>query len=244
LNNSKKKDMSFLNHLEEMRWRIIRSLIVVVAATVVSFFFSRQLLDFLTRPAACLHPTPKIIFLSPIGMFTVRLTTSLAAGIILSLPLILYQLWCFIAPGLLEKERRYLPRVLLYSLLCFLAGAALAYFVVVPMALRFLIGMATPQVQPQFDIGRYISFILKLTIAFGVVFELPVFSYFLTQMGILTPQFLKRKRVYAIVFIFLTAAILTPPDIFSQILMALPLILLYEVSIWISSLVERGKTTP
>ena len=236
--------MSFLDHLEEMRWRIIRSLIVVVAATVVCFFFSRQLLDFLTRPAARLHPAPKIIFLSPIGMFTVRLTTSLAAGIILSLPLILYQLWCFIAPGLLEKERRYLPKVLLFSSLCFLAGAALAYFVVVPMALRFLIGMATPEIQPQFDIGRYISFILKLTIAFGIVFELPVFSYFLTQMGILTPQILKRKRVYAIVFIFLIAAILTPPDIFSQILMALPLILLYEVSIWISSLVERGKTTP
>jgi sec-independent protein translocase protein TatC len=162
-------------------------------------------------------------------------------GVVLSLPFVLYQLWCFIAPGLLQKERGYLPKVLLYSSLCFLAGAALAYFVVVPMALRFLIGMATPQVQPQFDIGRYISFVLKLTMAFGVVFELPVFSYFLTRMGILTPRFLKRKRAYAIVLIFLTAAILTPPDIFSQILMGLPLILLYEISIWISSLVEREK---
>jgi len=236
---SDRKEMPFLNHLEELRWRIIKSLAAVVVGAVACFFLSDQLLAVLTHPVTRLNSPPKIIFLSPIGMFLVRLNISIVGGIILGLPVIFFQVWRFVSPGLLESERRYVPEVVGLSTLCFLTGATLAYFVVLPMALKFLIGMTIQQIEPQFDIGKYIGFVLRLILAFGIVFELPVFSYFLTRIGLLTPEFLKRNRIYAIVAIFVLAAILTPPDVLSQLFMAGPLFLLYEISIWVSLIAKK-----
>ena len=237
--NTARKEMPFLDHLEELRWRILKSLIAVFVGALLCFYFSERLVDVLVAPARSLDVPPKIIFLKPVGMFLVRLEASLVGGLLLGLPIVLYQIWAFVAPGLLERERRYVPAILLVSIVCFAAGALLAYFVVIPIALRFMIGMATDYIEPQFDINKYIGFMLRLLVAFGVVFELPVFSYFLSKMGILTPRFLRRNRRYAVVVVVVVAAVITPPDVFSQILMAGPLLLLYEVSIWVSAAVHR-----
>jgi len=236
-------EMPFLDHLEELRWRILKSLIAVFVGALLCFFLSDHLMDVLVAPAQSLDTPPKLIFLKPVGMFLVRLEASLVGGIVLGLPVVLYQIWSFVAPGLLERERRYIPAILVVSILCFGTGVLLAYFVVIPIALRFMIGMATDYVEPQFDINKYIGFMLRLLVAFGVVFELPVFSYFLSKMGILTPQFLRRSRRYAVVVVVVVAAVLTPPDVISQILMAGPLLLLYEMSILVSAAVHR-KGTP
>jgi len=234
-----RKAMPFLDHLEELRWRILKALIAVFAGALLCFFLSDRLVEVLVAPARSLSTPPKLIFLKPVGMFLVRLEASLVGGILLGLPVVLYQMWAFVVPGLFERERRTIPALLVASILCFSAGVLLAYFVVIPIALRFMIGMATDYVEPQFDIGRYISFILRLLVAFGVVFELPVFSYFFSSMGILTPRFLRRNRRYAVVVIVVLAAVITPPDVVSQILMAGPLLLLYEVSILVSDVAQR-----
>ncbi|MCD6334471.1 MAG: twin-arginine translocase subunit TatC [Candidatus Latescibacteria bacterium] len=234
-----RKAMPFLDHLEELRWRILKALIAVFAGALLCFFLSDRLVEVLVAPARSLSTPPKLIFLKPVGMFLVRLEASLVGGILLGLPVVLYQMWAFVVPGLFERERRTIPALLVVSILCFSAGVLLAYFVVIPIALRFMIGMATDYVEPQFDIGRYISFILRLLVAFGVVFELPVFSYFFSSMGILTPRFLRRNRRYAVVVIVVLAAVITPPDVVSQILMAGPLLLLYEASILVSAAVHR-----
>jgi len=237
----KPKVMSFLDHLEELRWRILKSIIAVVLASGVGVAFSDRLIEFLVLPLRRLDPPPKLIFLKPVGMFIVRMEAALLAGVVLASPVVLYQAWRFIAPGLLEHERRAFPLAIAAATGCFLAGVATAYWVVLPVALRFLVGLGTEYVQAQFDIGQYIGFLLRLCLGFGLVFELPVFSYFLTKLGVLTPGFLQRNRRYAVVGVATLAALLTPPDVASQLLMAGPLLVLYEASIWVSKLAGRGR---
>lgn len=235
----KDKEMPFLDHLEELRWRILKSLAAIVVMALLSFFFSNHLLVLLERPARSLDPPPQLIFLKPVGMFMVRLEIGLIGGLVLALPFVLYQAWLFIGPGLFEHERRYVPAIIGFSVLCFLLGAALAYFAVIPIALRFMIRMGTESIEPRWDINAYIGFLLQLIVGFGAVFQLPILSYFLSRIGILTPRFLRTGRPYAIVVIFVVAAFLTPPDVVSQLLMAIPLVVLYEVSILVSLLAHR-----
>ncbi|HID11409.1 MAG TPA: twin-arginine translocase subunit TatC [Candidatus Latescibacteria bacterium] len=236
-----RKVMSFLDHLEELRWRILKSIIALVLASGVGVAFSDRLIGLLVLPLRRLDPPPKLIFLKPVGMFVVRIEAALLVGAVLASPVVLYQAWRFIAPGLLEHERKAFPLAVVTATGCFLAGVAMAYWAVLPIALRFLVGLGTEYVQAQFDIGRYIGFLLRLCLGFGLVFELPVFSYFLTKLGVLTPGFLQRNRRYAVVGVVALAALLTPPDVASQLLMAGPLLLLYEVSIWVSKLAGRGR---
>jgi sec-independent protein translocase protein TatC len=235
------KRMPFLDHLEEMRWRILKALAAVVLLAVGCLYFGEVLLNLLTSRLQRLDNPPKLVFLSPAGMLLVRMNVALVAGAILALPVIFYQAWAFIAPGLVEKERSYVLRIVGFSMLCFLAGGALAYEVVVPISLRFMVKMTAPGIDPFFDIRSYIGFVVRFIIAFGLVFEMPVISYFLTKIGLMTPRFLSKNRRYAIVLIFVVAAVLTPPDVLSQILMAIPLIALYEISIWVSKLAGRRE---
>jgi len=239
--NRDEKEMPFLDHLEELRWRIIKSLAAVGAAALLSFYFSGDLLDVLTRPVKLFRPSPELIYLSPFGMFMVRINVSIAAGIILALPVIFYQAWAFVAPGLLEHERRYVPYVVGLSVFCFVLGALMAYFVVAPLAIRFMVRMGTPDIVPRWDIGKYIGMLLRLVLAFGIIFELPIASYFLSRLGIIGPGSMRRGRRYAVVLMFVLSGLLTPPDVLSQIFMALPLVLLYEVSILIASKAQRQK---
>ena len=234
-------EMPFLDHLEELRWRIIRALVSVVIFTIIAFFFSDYLLDFLLYTTKNLNHPINLQVLKVQSVFIIKLELALIAGIVFSLPYIFYQIWGFVAPGLLEKERRYVVPVILFATLSFLAGSVFAYFVIIPLALDFFLGLAPDNVTNNIALDFYFGFMVRIIMVFGIVFELPVISLFLTKLGILTPQILKKYRRYAIVIFFVIAAILTPPDPTTQVLLAIPLLILYEVTIWISYFFQKKK---
>jgi sec-independent protein translocase protein TatC len=235
------KEMPFLDHLEELRWRILRSLTSVGIFTLSAFPFTNYFLDALTHPNDCLKEPAKLVFLKPAGMVVVRMELALAVGILVSLPVLFYQFWQFVSPGLMPKERKYFLPILFYTTGCFLAGALFCYFVMIPIVLPFLYSMGTESIQATININEYISFILQLILVSGAIFELPILSFFLARVGILDPKFLTRYRRYGIVAIFIIAAVITPPDPASQLIMALPLLMLYEVSIWVARIGYRRK---
>lgn len=237
-NDTNERVMPFLDHLEELRNRLLKSILSIVLFTIGSYFISKQLMKILVRP----YPfEKKLIFLAPTEGFMVHIKVALFAGIILSLPVIFYQLWKFVAPGLYKKEQKYVPVIVIFSTISFLVGALFCYFVIIPYGLNFLLNFNTEQFEASIQIKEYLKFVTLLILVFGVIFELPLLSYFLTKMGIVTPEFLRTKRRYGIVLIFVFAAVLTPPDVFTQLCLAGPLILLYEISIWVSIMVVKKK---
>lgn len=245
------KEMPFLDHLEELRWRLIKSIAAVVISSVVVYFFSDLVLSLLIKPyndAIVYLQKPnaqKLIFLSPTGGFMIRIKLSVFMGLLLSLPVIFYQLWQFVVPGLLSKERKYVPLVALFSTVCFLLGAAFCYLLVLRFGLRFLLDFETADLVATISINEYLSFVTMLILVFGLVFELPILSFFLAKLGLITPAFLRHYRRHGIVIMFVLSAIITPPDVFTQVLLAAPLVVLYEISILVSSLAikqeEPGK---
>ncbi len=232
----KKKEMSFLDHLEELRGRIIKSLISIILFSVAAYFFSERLIDFVSKPI------PELYFMSPTEAFAIRIKLSLIAGIIVSVPVIFYHLWQFVVPGLFEKEIKLVIPVVLSSTVFFLIGAAFCFFLVLPLSIKFLLGFGTDKLKPMIKIGDYVSFVSYLILAFGAVFELPVISYFLGKLGLITPRTLKKGRRYAIVGMLVLASLITPPDMFSQLMLAGPLYFLYEVSIVVVRIVQKKKS--
>jgi sec-independent protein translocase protein TatC len=235
--NDREKVMPFLDHLEELRQRLLKCILAIFVFTTSSYFLSKQIMKILIRP---FPGDKKLIFLAPAENFMVHLKVSLFAGIILSLPVIFFQLWKFIAPGLYKKERKYVPLIVFFSTFFFLIGATFCYFVIIPFGLNFLLNFNPDQFDAAIQIKEYLKFVTMLILVFGIVFELPLLAFFLTKLGILTPEFLRSKRRYGIVAIFIVAAILTPPDVFSQLCLAFPLMFLYEISIWVSFFVRKG----
>jgi len=241
------KEMPFLDHLEELRWRLIKSIAAVIISAIVVYFFSDQVLSLLIKPyndaIAYLQKADaqKLIFLTPTGGFMIRIKLSVFMGIIISLPIIFYQLWQFIVPGLLSKERKYVPVVVLFSTLCFLLGAAFCYLLVLRYGLRFLLDFETADLVATISINEYLSFVTMLILVFGLVFELPILSFFLTKLGLVTPAFLRHYRRHGIVTMVVLAAIITPPDVFTQLLLAAPLAILYEISIFVSRLAMKKE---
>lgn len=232
----------FLEHLEELRQRLIRCMIAVGIAFVVCYYFSKDIFSFLARPLkASLPPGATMIFISPAEAFITYIKLSFYAALFFSSPYILYQGWMFIAPGLYAHERRYVLPFMVVSIVLFVTGVAFAYFVVFPFAFKFFIGFATDLIRPAPSLKEFLSFTSVLLLAFGVVFELPVFVFFLTKMGVIDHTFLTRNRRYAILIIFIVAAILTPPDVFTQLLMAGPLLVLYEASVLVAKMAGRKK---
>ena len=238
--------MSFWDHLEELRWRVIKSLVAVIIGAGASLAFSNWIFDFLMRPVQVLlsgNPTfnVSLIALAPLDMIMVRLYIALIAGIIVGLPVLVYQGWAFISPGLHKHERGAVPWVLSSSMFLFTLGAAMAYFTI-PFLLSVLVETGLTGVENSWSIREYISFLLGFMGAFGLVFQLPVVIYMLSVAGIVNPQMLRRYRRYAVVIIFVVAAFFTPsPDPFSQIGMALPLLVLFELSIYISAMVWNRR---
>jgi sec-independent protein translocase protein TatC len=236
------KEMPFLDHLEELRWRLIKSIVAVVISAIAIYFFSDKVLALLIKPyndAAAQLNKPNVqslIFLTPTGGFMVRIKLSVFAGILVALPIIFYQLWQFIVPGLLEKEKKYVPTVVFFSTACFLIGALFCYFVVLRYGLRFLLGFETADLVATISINEYLQFVTMLLLVFGLIFEMPVLSFFLTKIGFVTPAFLRHYRRHGIVLMVILSALITPPDIFTQLLLAGPLILLYEISIVVSKM--------
>lgn len=234
-------EMSFLEHLVELRWSLIKSIIAIVVFMSIAFPFSEQLINILTLPNNQLEVPPKLIFLKPAGMLMVRLGVAIAVGIIVAFPVVFYQMWKFVSPGLLNKEKKVVLPVVLFSTISFILGVLFAYFVMLPFILPFLYGLGTENIEPTINISDYIGFSLRIILVAGLAFELPMVSYFLTKIGLLKPQIMRKFRRYAIVVMFVLAAFLTPPDPGSQLLLAVPLLLLYEISILISYLVYRKK---
>jgi len=232
------KRMPFLDHLEELRWTLVRSLAAVMVCAILAYIYSKEIVVLLHQPA----PDVKLIFLSPTEAFMTYLKVALYAGLVIALPYVSWEFWRFIVPGLSAKERKLVPPIVLFTVVCFLLGAAFAYFIVIPFGLKFLvIGFQNDFLTANITIGKYLGFVMTMVLVFGVVFELPVLAYFLSLIGLLTPQFLRSKRRYGIVIIFIVAAIITPPDAFTQSMLAIPLLILYEISIWVSAAVQRSK---
>jgi len=235
-------EMPFLDHLEELRWRIIRALVAVALATIACFFISDFILDFLLVTTKNLRTDINLQVLKVQTVFIIKLEIALIFGIVLSLPYIFYQIWAFIAPGLLEKERKYVVPVILFATLSFIIGSSFAFFIIVPFALDFFLSLAPPSVTNNIALDFYFGFVVRIVLVFGIVFELPIVSILLTKIGILTPRILKKYRRYAIVAIFIGAAILTPPDPTTQVMLGIPLVVLYEITIWLSYLFQKKKT--
>ncbi|HEY7648027.1 MAG TPA: twin-arginine translocase subunit TatC [Methylomirabilota bacterium] len=234
--------MSFMEHLGELRTRIVRSLIALLVGLVIAFPASQWIVDYLARPLKATGNT--LVFLAVTEAFWVQMKVALIAGMFIASPAILWQVWAFVAPGLYQKEKKYAAPFVIIGSLMFIAGGAFSLFVVTPYAINFMLSFARPGLQPMISIGSYIDFLLKFTLAFGLVFELPLGLTLAARMGVVTPKTLARNRKYAILGAFVAAAALTPtPDAFNQCLMAGPLILLYEVGI-VSARVFGRRTPP
>ena len=232
----------FLAHLEELRKRLIICAMAIGIGFVISYIFSKQLFSFLILPLTKVLPAEsRLIFTSLPEMFIAYIKVALIAGIILAIPIVFYELWMFLAPALYQKEKGYFIPFVLFSSILFVAGSLFGYFIVFPYGFKFFIGFATEDIQALPSVKQYFSFAIRLLFAFGVVFEMPVVVFFMTKIGLITPDSMKKFRKFAILCSFILSAILTPPDVATQIMMALPLIVLYEVSIIISQAVYRKK---
>ena len=234
------EELPVTEHIEELRQRIFKSIIALVVGFLIAWPFRKDILLFLEKPLPE-DLRGKLIFLSPPEAFFTALKVSFFAGILIALPFVLYQAWRFIEPGLYEHEKRFIPPFIFFSLLFFFGGASFAYFVILPFGLRFLLGFMGDLLTPQITVGSYISFVIQMILAFGFVFLLPVVVWLLSKLGVINYRMLENNRKYAILVIFVIAAVLTPPDIFSQVMMALPLLGLYEISIWIAKITGREE---
>lgn len=224
--------MTLIEHLEELRIRLLIALAAFAAGTIVSWLFVDGIL------AALIRPVGHVVFLAPTEAFLVRLKVAALAGVFLSLPIVLFQVWRFVSVGLTPTERRYTFSLLPAALVLFVGGAAFAFFAILPVGVRFLLSYQTPELVPMISINAYASFATAFVLAFGLVFQLPIVILFLARLGIVTPRSLAAGRRYALLGIVVASAVLTPgTDVFSQMLMAVPTYLLYEVSIWIARLV-------
>jgi sec-independent protein translocase protein TatC len=232
--------LPFTAHLSELRRRLIVSFIAVAVGTLGAYAFKERLFDLLARPLfAVMGPGEKLIFTGLAEAFFTYLKVAFVAGLLLAAPVLFYQFWMFVSPGLYRHEKRLLVPVIAVCSLCFVGGAAFGYFIVFPFGFRFFLGFANDIIRPLPSMEAYLGFSLKMLIAFGLVFEMPLVLTLLARMGVVTATFLRKNRKYAILLFFILAAVLTPPDVVSQFMMALPLMLLYEVSIFGARLVSR-----
>lgn len=233
------REMSFLDHLEELRWHIVKALVGLLLATIACGVYADFIVqDILMKPLKIAGLKAQV--LSPYGIVLLYMQTVLICGLIISMPNTLYWLWKFVAPGLLARERRFISRIVFFTSLCFFGGVAFAYFVLLPTALTFFSTFGTQNIDLNVAVDHYISFVLTLLIGAGLVFELPMVSYFLSKLGILTPAFMRHYRRHSIVAILVISALVTPtPDPLTQLMLAAPMLLLYELSIFVSKIATR-----
>lgn len=225
--------LPFTSHLEELRQRLIRCCIAIGIGFAISYAFKEKLFEILTRPLIqVLEPGGALVFTGISEAFFSFLKVSFLSGILLAVPVIVYEFWMFVAPGLYRNERRLVLPIVLISSVFFLGGALFGYFVMFPFGFKFLLGFATDTLRPLPSMKEYLGFATKLLLVFGFAFEMPIVITFLARIGLVSVAFLKANRKYAILIIFIIAAILTPPDGVTQILMAIPMMVLYELSIF------------
>lgn len=231
------RPLTLVEHLAELRKRIIIVLVAVGVASAASFPFAPHLLKILKLPA--LGVIKKLVFFSPEEGFLIYMRIAIICGLAISMPVILYQLWAFISPALEERFRKNSTYFILACFAAFMAGGLFAYFVLIPTALKFLLGFAKDELEPVISAGKYISFVTSLILGCGLVFQMPVLSFLLTKLGIINARILRKKYKYAVLIVFILAAIITPsPDAFNMLTLAMPMLFLYEISIWISFFVR------
>ena len=263
---SKHDNMSFLEHLEELRWHVIRSLIAIISAGFVCFLmkdfifdtiiFGPKKMDFPTYKFLCQAATfigvetnfcgdefPFVVQNRTMaGQFSAHVMTSVISGFIISFPYVLYEFWKFISPGLLAKEKAKSRGFIFISSILFFVGVLFGYYVISPLSINFLgTYQVSTQVLNEIDLGSFISLVRSSALASGIIFELPIIIYFLTKAGVVTPESLVKYRKYALVLVLILAAIITPPDVASQIIVAIPIVVLYQVSIFISRIVVKNQ---
>ena len=260
-------EMSFLDHLEDLRWHLIRATLGILMAATLAFIFKKFIfdviifgptnMDFPTYEGLCkisqligINDTtfcadkfPFIIQNRTVaGQFSAHIWTSIYAGFIIAFPYVIYQLWSFIGPGLKENERRNSRGFLFTASVLFFLGVLFGYYIVTPLSLNFLANyQISEMISNEFDVSSVIAIVRSSAIASGFVFELPIIIYFLTKAGLVTPAFLKKDRKFALVIVLILAAVITPPDIASQVIVAIPILILYQVSIYISAVVVRNQ---
>jgi sec-independent protein translocase protein TatC len=264
--NSAKDEMSFLDHLEELRWHLIRSVLAILIVATVAFIFKDFIFDvllfgpknkdFITYrwfcsisqtlgqgSTFCIEELPfRIQSRTMAGQFSAHLWTSILAGFIVSFPYIIFEFWRFISPGLYEKERKNARGFIFIASILFFIGVLFGYYVVTPLSINFLGNYTvSSEIFNDFDLSSYIGLLRASVLASGIIFELPIIIYFLTRIGLITPQFLKKNRKISLVLVLSLSAIITPPDIASQIIVSIPILILYEVSIVIAKIVTRNQ---
>ena len=234
--------MPLTEHLRELRTRLIRSIIAFLIAAGGSFYFARYVFEFLKEPVIKSYPDVELITLSPTEPLFILIKISLTVGLIIASPVILFEIWRFVEPALYPQEKKLFIPLLFSSVLLFVMGGVFAYAVVLPMALKFLLGLGFSQLAatPYLSVNLYVSFVLKMLIAFGIAFEMPIFLYMLQRAGVVSQQQLKKFRRYFIVVAFLVGALIAP-DVATQVLMAIPLLVLYEVSILLGRTVNKSE---
>jgi sec-independent protein translocase protein TatC len=232
----------FTAHLEELRSRLIRCFIAVAVGFVLSYVFKEQIFEILISPlVGVMNPGDFLIYTNLPEAFFTFLKAAFISGLMLASPVILYQFWMFVAPGLYDREKRLVMPILFLSTLFFLGGALFGYFIVFPIGFDFFLSFASENIRPMPSMKEYLGFSSKLLLAFGLVFELPLVITFLARLGIVSVEKLKKFRKYAILLFFVGSAVLTPPDVVTQVFMAFPMMLLYEISIIGARIFGRKK---
>ena len=233
---------TLISHLLELRSRLLRAFIAVLVAFLPCAYYSNQLFDFLSTPLiAKLPPGQKLIATTVTATFTAPLKLAFVAGLLIAMPYVLFQIWAFVAPGLYRREKRFAVPLLVSSILLFYLGVAFSYFLVFPLVFRFFVATTPHNVTLMADISNYLKFALTLFVAFGVAFETPVAVVLLVLTNLVTLQKLRSMRGYALILVFIIAAILTPPDVLSQTAMAVPMYMLYEGGILLAAILVRSS---
>jgi len=263
---SPKDEMSFLDHLEELRWHLIRSVLAIVIVATIAFIFKDFIFDILLfgpknkdfityrwfcsisqslgqGSSFCVEELPfRIQSRTVAGQFSAHLWTSVLSGFIVSFPYIIFEFWKFISPGLYEKERKNARGFIFIASLLFFIGVLFGYYIVTPLSINFLGNYTvSSEIFNDFDLSSYIGLLRASVLASGIIFELPIIIYFLTRVGIVTPQFLRKNRKISLVLVLSLSAIITPPDIASQIIVSIPILILYEASIIIAKIVTKNQ---
>jgi sec-independent protein translocase protein TatC len=237
LKSKPQAEMSFFEHLDELRKRLIYIAIAILIATIGCYLFIDQILAFLTMPAGDLE----LIYTTPAEAFMSQIRLSLISGVIVAMPFLIYQVLAFVLPGLHRSEKKSLLLMVFSMIFLFMLGLSFGYFVVFPYALFFFLGFAREGLTALFSINSYISFVFSFLIAFGLAFQAPLIFWFLGYLGLVSSEFLKRNAKYALLILAIISAVITPPDVFSQIMMLIPLYILYQMGILLVRLTEKKR---
>lgn len=237
IRSKRNKDLTLVGHLAELRKRLIIALLSLVVFSLIAFNFAERIARDLIGRA----PEMKFVYLTPSELMISYIRIALVCGFILAAPIILSQIWLFVSPGLEDKQKKHVLIAFLLGGAFFVLGTIMAYLVVMPLIMKFLLEFQIPEIQANISFSSFLNFVLSTLLAFGTIFELPIVMFLLTKFGIVRSSFYTKYRKYMILIIFIVAAILTPPDVVSQVLMALPMLLLYEIGIVFSKFGQKKK---